>query len=256
MNFDVITDPVFYLCAIPAVLIVGVSKSGFGGGLGLMGVPLLTLAISPQDAAAVMLPVLCMIDVFILKSYWRKWDARALKILLPAALVGIGLGTAGFHLLTDTLIKGLVAAVTIAFTLHHWLQPKTSSRRPKPGAVSGGFWGSVAGFTSFIAHAGGPPLSMYMLPQRMDKTLFVGTTVIFFIVVNYVKLLPYAWLGQFHGANPGTALVLMPVAALGAWLGIWAHHRVNQDWFYRICYVLLFLTGLKLAQEVVFELFV
>ena len=254
MDISIITDPFFYLCAIPAVLIVGVSKSGFGGGLGLMGVPLLTLAVSPQDAAAVLLPVLCMIDVFILKNYWGKWDIRILKILVPASIVGIGVGTASFHLLTDTLVKGLVATVTIAFTLDHWLTPKTSKQGPKSGVVSGGFWGAVAGFTSFIAHAGGPPLSVYLLAQRMDKTLFVGTTVVFFIVVNYVKLLPYAWLGQFQGVNLGTALALMPFAVLGAWLGVWAHHRVNQDWFYRICYMLLFLTGLKLAQEVVFEL--
>jgi uncharacterized membrane protein YfcA len=247
---EFISDPFFYVVAIPAVLIAGISKSGFGGGIGVVAVPLMALAVSPQAAAAIMLPILCLMDFANVWAYRKRWDRRNMKILLPAALLGILVGTFSFGYLNEATVKLIIAMIAILFTLDHWLRGRSKTGRPGSATIGKGtVLGALAGFTSFVAHAGGPPLAVYLLPQRMDKSVFVGTTVMFFIVVNYVKLIPYAMLGQFEATNLATSVVLVPVALLGTWLGLWAHDKVNVTWFYRVCYTLLFLTGIKLLTD-------
>ncbi len=243
-----IEQPLFYALAVPAVLIVGISKGGFGGGLGTMAVPLMSMAVAPPQAAAILLPILCLMDLFAVWVYRGKWDLANLRILIPAALLGIVIGTLAFRYLDATAIRLLIGVVAVGFALAYWLG-READAPPGPSVLRGGFWGTLAGFTSFVAHAGGPPTSVYLLPQRLDKTLFVGTTVILFITINYAKLLPYAWLGQLHLGNLGTSLVLAPLAPVGMALGFWLHHRVSGTWFYRICYLFLFLTGLKLLYD-------
>ncbi|MGP1397964.1 MAG: sulfite exporter TauE/SafE family protein [Inquilinaceae bacterium] len=248
-----ITDPWFYAVAVPAVLIAGISKGGFGGGIAVMAVPLMSLSISPPQAAAILLPLLCLMDLFGIHAYRRRWDAPNLRILVPAALVGIAIGAATFRYLEPGPIRLLIGTIAIGFALFYWLRPiLAGSKLPAPRGPSkarGGFWGALAGFTSFVAHAGGPPLSVYLLPQRLDKSAFVGTTVVFFLVVNYVKLVPYAWLGQFTGANLMTALVLAPLVPIGMGLGFILHRVVPERLFYEVCYVFVFLTGTKLIYD-------
>lgn len=242
-----ITDPLFYLLAVLAVLITGISKGGFGGGLTVMAVPLMALVIPPFQAAAIMLPILCLMDLTGLAAYWRRWDLRSLRIMIPGALVGILLGTLTVRWVSEDMLRILIGLIAVSFAVNHWLGGRERYAGYRPGGVAAGrFWGAATGFTSFAAHAGGPPAAIYLLPQRMDKTLFVGTTVVLFTLVNYVKLIPYAWLGQFHVGNLMTALVLLPLAPLGILLGVWLHRRISTLWFYRICYVLLFVTGLRL----------
>ena len=113
------------------------------------------------------------------------------------------------------------------------------------------FWSALSGVTSTLAHAGGPPLAIYLLRQQLDKTLFVGTTVVFFSLVNYAKIIPYAWLGQFDLANLTASLVLLPLAPLGMALGVWLHHRLSDRWFYRISYAVLFASGCKLVLDAI-----
>ncbi|MEE8271092.1 MAG: sulfite exporter TauE/SafE family protein [Alphaproteobacteria bacterium] len=244
-----IEAPWFYVLAVPAVLIAGISKAGFGGGVGVMAVPLMSLAVAPQQAAAVMLPILCLMDLFGVWAYRRRWDGRNLRIILPGALVGIAIGAATFRHLDAGLVRMLIGLVAVGFALDYWLRPRAAGPARAADPARGGFWGMVAGFTSFVAHAGGPPISVYLLPQRLDRTLFVGTTVVFFITINYVKLIPYGWLGQLHGGNLTTSLVLAPLAPLGMWLGLALHRRVSDAAFYRICYGLLLATGAKLLYD-------
>ena len=246
----VIHDPFFYLMAVPAILIAGVSKGGFGGGLGVVAVPLLTLAVSPVQAAAVMLPILCFMDLFGVWAYRGKWDRANLRIMLPASIVGIVIGALLFRHLTAAHIRLIVGVIAVGFTLRYWLGASGRTPEPRPRSwLRGGFWSATAGFTSFVSHAGGPPVGVYLLPQRLDKTVYQATTVIFFITVNYVKLVPYTLLGQFTPGNLGTSLVLLPLAFAGMALGIWLHHRVSERRFFQVCYVLLFLTGLKLLYD-------
>ncbi len=251
-----ITDPLFYLVAVPAVLLVGISKGGLGGGLGLVAVPLLALAVSPYQAAAILLPILCVMDLISLWGFRGRYDSNNLKILLPAAVLGIGIGTLSFHYLTEAHIMLIIGTVAFLFTLNFGLNKlrKRPLRKTSVDPLKGTLWGALAGFTSFSVHAGGPPMNIYLLPQQLDKTLFAGTTVIFFSVVNFVKLIPYSFLGLLDSENLATSLVLVGLAPVGVFTGIWMHKRINDTLFYLLCYGLLFLTSLKLLYQAASEL--
>jgi len=245
----VIEDPWFYLAAVPAVLITGISKGGFGGGLGILAVPMMALVLPAPQAAAIMLPILCLMDLFGLYAYRSSWDARNMAIMLPGGLAGTLIGALTFSLLDPAGVKLLVGLIAVGFTLNYWLRGRLATRPSRTSVIRGGFWSTVAGYTSFVAHAGGPPLSVYLLPQQLDKTIFVGTTVVFFTIVNYVKLVPYAWLGQLGSSNLLAAAVLLPLAPLGMLAGFWLHRRVPEALFYKVTYLLLFVTGLKLVYD-------
>ncbi len=246
-----ITDTLFYLAAVPAVILFGVSKGGFGSGIGILAVPLLAMVVSPIQAAAIMLPILCFMDLLGLWAYRGKWIWPELRILLPASMIGIGAGTLMFEFMSPARLRLLLGVVAIAFTLHHYLQAYLSKKtHPKLFAPAIGMGAAVvAGFTSFIAHAGGPPITMYLLRRGIDRTQFVATTVVFFAVVNYVKLVPYTWLGQFDASNLMTSLILTPLAPLSIGLGVWLHNRVTDLLFFQVAYAMLFLVGVKLMFD-------
>lgn len=251
MDCSLISDPFFYFVAVPAVLVFGISKGGFGGGLGIVAVPMLALVISPVQAAAILLPILCLMDLFSVWAFRGRWLIDELRLLVPASLVGVGIGTALFGYMSAAVIRLMLGAVAIVFTLHYWI----GSRRGKhaqqvhAGRLACSVAGAAAGFTSFVAHSGGPPLTMYLLRRGLNRTEFVGTTVLFFTVVNYVKLVPYAWLDQFDTSNLLTSLVLAPLAPIGIGMGVWLHNRVSDAFFFRVAYVLLFAVGVKLASD-------
>lgn len=246
-----ITDPLFYLAAIPAVLLNGIAKGGFGGGIGILSVPIMSLVISPIHAAAILLPVLCCMDLFGLWAYRWKWDRDNLKKLLPGAIFGIIIGTLLFRYLNAEIIKLMVGFIAIVFTLHYWLidKKKQKDHTVKANHLAGGIAGMIGGFTSFVAHSGGPPIDMYLLPQRMHRTQFVATTVFFFTVMNYTKLIPYSWLGLLDKDNLMTSIVLLPSAAIGFLAGFWLHKNISDKLFYNVCYTALFIIGIKLVLD-------
>ena len=246
-----ITDPWFYVAAVPAVLLFGISKGGFGGGLGVAAVPLMALVISPVQAAAILLPILCVMDLVAMWRFRGKWIWPELQVLLPASLLGILIGTLLFEYMSAAVIRLIIGVVAITFTLHYWVhkQRKTSAELADFPTSYGILGGSVAGFTSFVAHSGGPPVSMYLLRRPLDRTDFVATTVLFFAVVNYVKLIPYGWLGQFNAENLYTSAALVILAPVGVEIGAWLHRRVTDRFFFAFAYVLLFVVGTKLVYD-------
>jgi len=246
-----ITDPLFYVVAIPAVLLFGISKGGFGGGLGVVAVPLMALVISPVQAAAILLPILCVMDLVALWKFRGKWVWPELRILLPASLAGILAGTLLFGYMSASVVRLIVGIVAITFTLHFWINKQRSKSRELPDFPRsyGIFGGSVAGFTSFVAHSGGAPISMYLLRRPLNRTDFAATSIVFFAVVNYVKLAPYAWLGQFDVDNLATSAALVVLAPIGVLIGAWLHSRVSDRFFFAFVYVLLFVVGLKLVYD-------
>ena len=246
-----ITDSFFYFAAVPAVILFGISKGGFGSGLGVVAVPLIAMVVSPVQAAAILLPILCVMDLIGLWAYRGKWILPELRILLPASLAGIAIGTLMFEFMSPARLRLLLGVVAISFTLYHWLQSRLSQAADGRlfGPAVGIAAATAAGFTSFIAHAGGPPITMYLLRRGIDRTQFVATTVVFFAVVNYVKLVPYYWLGQFDASNLKTSLVLAPLAPVGIGIGVWLHNRVTDRIFFRIAYAMLFVVGLKLMYD-------
>lgn len=246
-----ITDPLFYLAAVPAVILFGISKGGFGSGLGVISVPLMAIAISPDHAAAILLPILCLMDMVGLWHFRGRWVWPELRILLPASALGLLAGTLLFEFMNPSRLRLLLGTIAVVFTLQHWLQARLNrvSRPALFGPAVAAAAGAVAGFTSFIAHSGGPPITMYLLRRGIDRTQFVATTVVFFAVLNYIKLVPYAWLGLFDRGTLLTALLLAPLAPLGMGLGIWLHERVTDRVFFRIAYLMLFLVGVKLIYD-------
>jgi uncharacterized membrane protein YfcA len=245
-----LTDPWFYAAAVPALLIVGISKGGFGGGLGVIGVPMLALVISPTQAAAILLPVLCLMDLIGLYSYRGAFDRGLMKILAPGAVAGLALGAVTFAITSDEAVKLIVGVIAVGFTVWQWVvRARVAELRSRPSVAKGTFWSTVSGYTSFIAHAGGPPLSVYMLPLRLDKTAFVGTTVVYFALVNYVKLIPYALLGQFDATNLVTSAVLAPLAPAGVLLGVVLHRKLDEKVLYAAVYAALLITGVKLLWD-------
>lgn len=246
-----ITDPWFYAVAVPAVLLYGISKGGFGGGLGVIAVPLMALVISPVQAAAILLPVLCAMDIVALWKFRGKWLWSELRILLPASLLGILIGTLLFGYMSTSVVRLIVGVVAVSFTLHFWISRHRSGNKdlamfPQSYGIIGGI---VAGFTSFVAHSGGPPINMYLLRRPLNRTDFAATTVVFFAVANYVKLIPYAWLGQFDTDNLATSAALVILAPIGVLIGAWMHARVTDRLFFAFVYVLLFIVGLKLVYD-------
>ncbi len=249
---SIITDPLFWALAIPAFLISGISKGGFASGAGNLAVPLTALAIPAPQAAGIALPVLCAMDISGLRAWWGKWSARELRAILPGGLVGIGLGTAVFGLMSDRDVKlmvGLIALVFLARSLWQARPGRTAPPPAEPDAARGGFWGAVSGLTSTIAHAGGPPLAVYLYPLRLDRAALAATTVVFFGVMNYVKLVPYFFLGQLSAQNLLTSLLLLPLAPIGVRIGVWLAQRISDRWFYRVVYVMLGVSGVKLVAD-------
>jgi uncharacterized membrane protein YfcA len=246
-----LSDPLFYAACVPAVLLFGIAKGGFGGGLGIVSVPLMSLVMSPVQAAGILLPILCLMDLLSLWAYRGKWVWPDLKILLPASLFGIAAGTLLFGYMSADAVKLIIGVVAILFTSHHFLiqrkNPAAKTRYLLPGF--GILAGATAGFTSFIAHAGGPPLSMYLLRRPLNRTEFVATAVVFFTVVNYVKLVPYGWLGQLASDNLMASLILAPFAPIGVKIGVWLHNNVSDRFFFRFVYLLLFIVALKLISD-------
>lgn len=217
----------------------------------MVAVPMLSLVISPVAAAAILLPVLCLMDLFALRGFRGKFDLTVIKPILPAALVGVIAGALTFHLMSERSIKLMIALLTFLFCFDALIKAlrKNKPEAKKPNVWRASLWSSLAGFTSFSVHAGGPPLNMYLLPLRLHKSLYVSTTVVFFTFINYVKLIPYFSLGLFSTDILLTALVLTPIAPVGIWLGIYMHNRLDEKLFYQLCYAFLFLTGLKLGYD-------
>lgn len=245
--FPLIDNPWFYAIAVPALVLTGISKGGLGGGVGGVSVPLMAMVIAPTQAAAIMLPILCVMDVPAIHAYFGRWDAKQLRVMLPAGLAGIVLGTFTFRTLNENWIRVLLGLIALGF-LAHSLRRRNPDAAP-PTKAKGWFWSGISGYTSFVAHAGGPPLSVYLLPQKLDKTVFVATSLIFFAAGNYAKIAPYYWLGLLDARNLATSAVLLPVGVAGVYLGVWVHKRISAVLFYRIVYVLLFISGTKLLYD-------
>ncbi len=244
-----IVDPWFYVTAIPAVFIYGMAKGGLGGAAGAMSVPLMSLTADPLQAAAILLPIICLMDLQVLHLFWRKFDAHSLRILVPASVIGIAVGSLLLGVLPGFALKIMLGSIAILFCLDRWTQRRSEQSNSPPGDWSGRFWGFVAGITSTHIHAGAPPASIYLLPKNLDKVILVGTFGVFFAVLNFVKLIPYTLLQQFDSQNLITALVLSPLGPLGVWAGYKVLHYFDQQAIYRIIYVFLLLTGGKLLVD-------
>jgi uncharacterized membrane protein YfcA len=243
------SDPVFWLFAALAVTCFGFAKGGFAG-IGMAGTPLLALVIPPLEAAAILLPILLMQDAISLWAFRKEWDAWNLKVLVPGAVAGIGIAWALAAYVSDAWVKLIIGVITFVFVMNQWFGlVRKAAEATRPGAAGGIFWGSVSGFTSTLAHAGGPPMSVHLLPQQLPKMVFIGTVTIYFAAVNAIKVVPFFFLGEFSSRVLLIAAALMPLAVATNLAGIWLARRVPEELFYRIAYFLMFLVSLALIWQ-------
>jgi hypothetical protein len=247
-SLPVVTDPWFYAVAVPAVLLTGLSKSGFASGLGALATPMIALTMPVPQAAAIMLPLLMAMDATGLQQLWRDRDPVLVRRLVPGGLIGIAIGALLFGVLPSPAVAGLVGALTLGFLAQRLLFPPRKDAPQAPHWV-GRACSVVSGFTSFVAHAGGPPISAYTLPLRLPPPVLSGTMAVFFAVINAAKWVPYGWLGLIDLRNLVTSALLLPLSPLGVWAGVWLMRRMNPAWFYRIAYTGMFLTGTKLLWD-------
>jgi uncharacterized membrane protein YfcA len=245
----VITDPLFYLIAIPAVIALGLSKGGFSG-VGQMGTPLLALVMPPLEAAAVLLPIMLMQDAVSMWVYRKDFSARNLAVLLPGSIVGIVIAWWLAAYISDAAVRLAIGFTTIAYVLYSWLGPKrVADDLATPSTAGGLIWGSVSGFTSTLSQQGGPPYQIYVLPQRLAKMTYVGTTALFFGTVNALKVVPYFALGTFSTSGLTTSAALVPLALVANAFGIWLVRRTPQEAFYKITMIMLLLVSLELLRS-------
>ena len=249
----IITDPLFYLVAIPAVVCLGLSKGGFTG-IGMVATPLLALIMPPLEAAALLLPILLVQDAFSVWIYRHVWDPWTLKVMLPGCVVGVGAAWLLAAYVSEDAIRLLVGLIALGLVAYLALRHLLPSESQRSRALHGTFWGGMSGFTTTLIQIGAPPYFVFVLPQRLPKMLFVGTTCWFFALVNVMKVAPYLALGQFSTEGLATSVVLFPLAIVTNMIGVWLIRRTPEVLFYRITHFLVFVIGIELTRAGVMEL--
>ncbi|WIO73839.1 sulfite exporter TauE/SafE family protein [Porticoccaceae bacterium LTM1] len=237
-------SPLFWGLAIAGVILTGISKSGFAGGAGVMAVPLLALVMPVPAAAALMLPLLIVMDAKTVHYYWRSASKSELLHIVPAALLGIGLGGWLMGSLSSDWLQRILGIFCVLFAC--W-QPLASILGRIPGG--GWLWGAVSGVSSTLLHAGGPPINIYLVARALPKPLWLATASLFFAVMNLVKVIPYGLLGQWKSELLLMAALLLPAALVGVWLGHRIQRRINERQFMQCCRVLLLLSGISLLVK-------
>lgn len=245
-----IQDPIFYLLAAPAVILLGFSKGGLAG-VGSLSLPLLVLVIDPVQAAAIMLPILIVQDAVSVWSFRHHLDWYVLGWTLPGATIGILIGYLFAASVPAAGVMALVGSISIAFGAYRlWLGRRgtPTAGAPSPGWV-GSLAGVVSGFTSQIAHAGAPPFQLWVLPRRLKRDVLIGTWAVYFAALNWIKVPAFAALGQFTATNMLTAAALLPIAIVATFAGVWLVRRIDGERFYKIIYCLMILVGVLLLVE-------
>jgi uncharacterized membrane protein YfcA len=248
----VLADPLFYLLAIVAVILLGLSKGGFFG-LGVIALPLMSLSVPPLQAAAIILPTVLAQDALTVWTYRRHWSAWNLKIMVPSMAAGIAVAGLFAASLTAAHIRLAIGLIAGAFVLRHWLGARFDHLARRPGMLTGIIFGALGGFTTMLANAGGPAWQMHLLPQRLDKLTYVGTFTILFAASNVMKIPAYGALGQLTAENLAIGVILLPVAVTANYAGIWLVRRTPTELFFRIAYVLMFLISVELIRSGLIE---
>jgi uncharacterized membrane protein YfcA len=238
----------FIWLAALAAFLVGLSKGGLPA-IGMLAVPLLSLVMSPVKAAVLLLPIYVVSDVAGVWLYRRDFSAPNLRILLPAGILGVVVGWLTASRVSDRAITLMIGLMGVSFCLNVWLRKQHSAPAQLPSVAKGSFWGVLAGFTSFISHAGAPPFQIYMLPQKLPKAQFAGTATLVFAVINATKILPYQNLRPYSAETLWSAATLVPFALTGAVCGAWLTRRIADVWFYRVVQGSLFVVSLKLIVD-------
>jgi len=254
---ELLFNPLFYLVAIPAVMVFGISKAGFGGIFGVLSVPIMSVIISPALAAAILLPLLIMMDVIVIYQYRRSFNRQYLFILIPFAAFGVLLGYFTVSTFSENDLRLLVGVIAVSFGVHSLYSARqskaTNSTNTSTAKIStiidrfsGFIWGSISGFTSFHVHAGGPPASVYLLPKNMKPIIYAGTTGIYFSVINFIKLPAYLANGQITKETLLVSATLIPFVPISVAIGYRLVQKIEVSSYYTLISTVLILLGAQM----------
>ncbi len=241
-------DPHYLMWAALAAGMVGLSKGGLPT-IGMLSVPILSLFMSPINALVMLLPIYIISDMVGLWLYRKNFSAINLKILIPAGLGGVLVGWLTASLVSDAAVKMMVGLMGVGFVLNAWIKRKNEQAASPASWGRGSLWGMVAGFASFISHAGGPPFQVYLLPQKLPKIVFAGTSTLFFTAINLVKLAPYHQLRPYDTEQMMGAVVLIPFALIGTVVGAYLTRKIADEWFFKAVQIGLLAISLKLIAD-------
>ena len=242
-------DLLFFLAVVPAIVLYGIAKSGLGGSISLISVPLMTLVMPLTQALAIILPILIFSDMVAVYRFRKEFDFGTLKLIVPFAAIGIFIGSLTFSHFSEDILKFIVGLMGFLFTAHYFLFKKNKEEKSKKNFLKGGICSTIAGFTSFCVHAGGTPTSIYLLPLRMKKEIYVGTRIIFFTFVNLIKLPFYLHLSMLNLQTFKQSMLLLPLAILGIYAGYRILKIIDEKLFYNILYILILVTSSKLIFD-------
>jgi|TARA_Y100000389_G_scaffold9052_1_gene8493 hypothetical protein len=242
-------DLLFFLTVVPAIVLFGIAKSGLGGSIALISIPLMTIAMPLTQALGIILPILIFSDFIATYKYRKEFDLDTLKLIIPFAALGIIIGSLTFSYFSEELLKFIVGLMGFLFATHYFLFKKNKEEKSNKNFLKGGICSTIAGFTSFCVHAGGTPTSIYMLPLRMKKEIYVGTRIIFFTFVNLIKLPLYINLSMTNLETFKQSLLLLPFALFGILVGYRLLKIVEEKLFYNILYTLILVTSTKLLYD-------
>lgn len=241
-------DPLLFALLGIAALFVGLSKGGLPA-IAMLSVPILSLFMSPLIAAILLLPIYILSDMVGVWLYRREYSAENLKILIPAGIAGVLLGWATAAFVSDRIVSFLIGIMGITFCLYTWIFKKPTDKAKPVATIKGLFWGTLSGFTSFVSHAGAPPFQIYVLPQRLPKMVFAGTTTILFAIINLAKIVPYSSLQPYTISTLKLSACLLPIAAIGTIVGRQLIQRLPERWFFLAVQIALFLISVRLVTS-------
>ena len=236
----------FFFCIVPAIIIFGIAKSGLGGSIALISIPLMTVVMPLGQALAVILPILILSDFIAVYRFRKEFDLDTLKLIVPFSAIGIFIGSTTFSYFTEDLLKFIIGLMGFLFSANYFLFKKDKTMPAKKSFLKGSICSTVAGFTSFCVHAGGTPTSIYLLPLRMKKEVYVGTRVVFFTFVNLIKLPFYINLSMITFESFKQSLMLFPLSVVGILIGYQILKYIKEDLFYNIIYFLILITSSRL----------
>ena len=240
---------IFFLTVVPAIILFGIAKSGLGGSIALISIPLMTISMPLTTALGIILPILIFSDFIATYKYRKEFDIETLKLIVPFAAIGIFIGSITFSYFSEELLKFIIGFMGFLFAGHYFFFKKNKEAKSVKNFLKGGICSTVAGFTSFSVHAGGTPTSIYLLPLRMKKEIYVGTRIIFFTFVNLIKLPLYINLSMMNYETFKQSLILFPVALIGILIGYQLLKIIEEKLFYNILYALIFVTSSKLILD-------
>ena len=240
---------IFFLTVVPAIILFGIAKSGLGGSIALISIPLMTISMPLTTALGIILPILIFSDFIATYKYRKEFDIETLKLIVPFAAIGIFIGSLTFSYFSEELLKFIIGLMGFLFAGHYFFFKKNKEAKSEKNFLKGGICSTVAGFTSFSVHAGGTPTSIYLLPLRMKKEIYVGTRIIFFTFVNLIKLPLYINLSMMNFETFKQSLILFPVALIGILIGYQLLKIIEEKLFYNILYALIFVTSSKLIFD-------